>query len=139
MSSVIHGCSLVSLAATSESIGGSSARGAHHQMLISSARLRMLNFMRWFFGRSRMVHRTCLDCGETWTLEASLAHLGSRGSRATGTRRALRTTIRGASNDFIADTYAELDQVNEAIRETRTCPKCGGNHYKDRRVRTEIG
>jgi hypothetical protein len=78
-----------------------------------------------------MVQRTCLDCGETWTLEPGLAHLGRRGSRATGTLRARRTSIRGESNDFIADTYAELDQLNETIRESRTCPKCGGEHFKD--------
>ena len=79
-----------------------------------------------------MVQRTCLDCGETWIPEPGLAHLAARGSRI-GTRQALRTTIRGQSNDFIADTFAQLDQLNETIRETRTCPKCGSEHFKDRR------
>jgi hypothetical protein len=80
-----------------------------------------------------MVRRTCLDCGETWTLEPGLARLAARGSRI-GTRQALRTTIRGTSNDFVADTYAQLDQLNETIRETRTCPKCGSEHFNGRRV-----
>ena len=82
------------------------------------------------------MQRTCLDCGEVWTLEPGLAHLGTRGSRFGGTRQALRTSIRGESNDFIADAYANLDQLNETIRETRTCPKCSSEHFKDRRGRT---
>jgi hypothetical protein len=90
--------------------------------------------MRWSFRRPRVVQRTCLDCGETWTLEPGLAHLGSRASRAIGTRQALRTTVRGQSNDFVADAYAQLDQLNETVRETRTCPKCGSEHFKDRRA-----
>jgi hypothetical protein len=80
-----------------------------------------------------MVQRTCLDCGETWTLEPGLARLGTRRSRFTGTRQALRTSIRGTSNDFIADSYAALDQANETIRETRTCPRCGSEHFNDQR------
>ena len=80
-----------------------------------------------------MVQRTCLDCGQTWTLEPGLARLASRGSRI-GTRQALRTTIRGESNDFVADTFAQLDQLNETIRETRTCTKCGSERFKDQRV-----
>jgi len=28
------------------------------------------------------------------------------------------------------------DQLNETIRETRTCPKCSSEHFKDRRDRT---
>lgn len=90
--------------------------------------------MRWSFRRPRIVQRTCLDSGETWTIESSLAHVGSRGSPMTGTRQPLRTSIRGASNDFIADTYAELDQLNEMIGATRTCPKYGSEHFKDRRL-----
>jgi hypothetical protein len=81
-----------------------------------------------------MVRRTCLDCGETWTLEPSLAHLGSRGWRYTSARQAGLTNIRGRTSDFAADTYAEMDQLSEEIEETRTCPKCKGEHFKDRRV-----
>lgn len=50
--------------------------------------------------------------------------------------RRLRTGIRGETNDFVADTHANLDQLNETIRETRTCPKCGSEHFKDRPVST---
>jgi hypothetical protein len=39
----------------------------------------------------------------------------------------------------LAESAAELDQEAETIRQLRTCPKCGGDHYKDLRVRTEIG
>lgn len=89
--------------------------------------------MRWFFQRSGTVQRTCLDCGETWTLEAGLAHL-ARKSRFTTTLRANRSTIRGQPTDYVADAYAQLDQDLEWIRETRTCPKCASEHFKDRYV-----
>lgn len=92
--------------------------------------------MRWFFGRSRMVQRTCLDCGETWTLEASEAHVhtgrprgfGGAGGRGPGGPR--------VDWQALAESSALIDQQVETIRQLRTCPKCGGDHYKDRRVRT---
>jgi hypothetical protein len=86
-----------------------------------------------------MVQRTCLDCGETWTLEAGLAHLHAGRPRGLGARAG--STQAGGRVDWraLADSAAELDQEAETIRQLRTCPKCGGDHYKDRRFRTEIG
>lgn len=87
--------------------------------------------MRWFSQRSGTVQRTCLDCGETRTLDAGLARLARR-SRFTGTLRANRSTVRGQGSDYVRDAYAQLDQELEWIREARTCPKCSGERFKDR-------
>jgi hypothetical protein len=46
-------------------------------------------------GRKRMVQRTCLDCGETWPLEASLARLRAR--RPHGYAAGLRTAVASAT------------------------------------------
>jgi len=90
-----------------------------------------------------MVQRMCQECGETWTLEAAVAHLGTRGLRGFSlTRRARRSTVRGVLGstvrglpaDYLADTYAELDHQSEMITQTRTCPKCGSMHFKDKRA-----
>jgi predicted nucleic-acid-binding Zn-ribbon protein len=89
--------------------------------------------MLWSFGRKRMVQRTCLDCGETRTLEASLARL--RAGRPHGYGAGLRGGPVGqaiAEQQFAAAT-AGLDQELETIRQVRTCPKCGSERYKDRR------
>jgi hypothetical protein len=95
--------------------------------------------MRWFFGRSRMVQRTCLACGETWTLEASEAHMHARGLPHGGYGKSLGVASQQVVRERVAESAAELDQEAETIRQLRTCPKCGGDRYKDRRVRTEIG
>jgi len=90
--------------------------------------------MPWSFGRKRMVQRTCLDCGETWTLEASLAHL--RAERPHGYGAGLRGGPVGQSlaEQQAAESEAELDQELETIRQVRTCPKCGSERYQDRRI-----
>ena len=36
--------------------------------------------------------------------------------------------------DAVATAYAELEQQNEAITESRTCPKCGSVHFRDERT-----
>ena len=81
-----------------------------------------------------MVQRTCLDCGETWTLEASLARL--RAGRPPGYGAGLRAGPVGQSlaEQQAAEAEAELDQDLETIRQVRTCPKCGSERYKDRRI-----
>jgi hypothetical protein len=88
-----------------------------------------------------MVQRTCLDCGETWTLEASLASMrpgpprgfgGRIGASFGGPIGANETRI--VSREQVAEASAGLDQELETIRQLRTCPKCGGDHYKDRRA-----
>jgi len=96
----------------------------------------MLKLMPWFFGRSRMVQRTCLACGETWTLEASEAHMHAALPRFIG---AGRTIGAQSVSRQLGEESARADQEAETVRQLRTCPKCGGDHYKDRRVRTEIG
>lgn len=80
-----------------------------------------------------MVQRTCLDCGEAWTLPASLAHLRPRRSRGAGPwagNPTYRTSGQGAG--YAAEASANLDQQLEMIREARTCPKCSSEHYQDR-------
>jgi ribosomal protein S27AE len=86
-----------------------------------------------------MVQRTCLDCGEAWTLTASLAHLRPRRSRRAAGRFgaspwAGNPTYRasGQGAGYAADASADLDQQLEMIREARTCPKCSSEHYQDR-------
>ena len=88
-----------------------------------------------------MVQRTCLNCGETWTLEASLARMrtgpprgfgGRIGAGFGGTIGANET--RSVSREQVAEASADLDQERETIRQLRTCPKCGGDRYKDRRA-----
>jgi predicted nucleic-acid-binding Zn-ribbon protein len=90
--------------------------------------------MPWSFGRKRMVHRRCLDCGETWTLEASLARL--RAGRPHGYAAGLRGGPLGQAiaERQVAEAEAGLDQELETIRQARTCPKCGSERYKDRRI-----
>jgi hypothetical protein len=96
--------------------------------------------MRWFFGRSRMVQRTCLACGETWTLGAGEAHMRVQARP----RSSYGYSPRGVAAQYVfrepvGASAAERDQEVETIRQLRTCPNCGGDHYKDRRFRTEIG
>ena len=90
--------------------------------------------MQWPARRSRTVLRTCMDCGETWTLDAGAVRLGMGGRRGFGLPRgAIRSSIRGLPTDALAAAYAELEQQNEAIAESRTCPKCGSVHFRDQR------
>jgi predicted nucleic-acid-binding Zn-ribbon protein len=80
-----------------------------------------------------MVQRTCLECGETWTLEASLAHL--RAGRARGFAGGLRGDLaQTIAEQQVVEAQAGLDQELETIRQVRTCPKCGSERYKDRRI-----
>jgi hypothetical protein len=57
-----------------------------------------------------MMQRTCLDCGQTWLLEAGLAHLrpGSHGLTA--------GAVGGRLDSSWSDASAQLDQQLEAIR-----------------------
>jgi hypothetical protein len=83
--------------------------------------------MRWLARRSGMVQRTCLECGETWTLEAGVARLKVR------TRGRLPVQGAGGRLDVTPNlSRDQLDQQLETVREARTCPKCGSEHYQDR-------
>ena len=87
--------------------------------------------MLWSLGRKRMVQRTCLDCGETWTLEASLARLRAR--RPRGYPAGFRSFPVGTAGlqggrasqamaeQQVAEAQAGLDQELETIRQARTC------------------
>jgi ribosomal protein S27AE len=90
--------------------------------------------MPWSFGRNRQVQRTCLDCGETWMLEASLARL--RAGRPHGYAAGLRGGPVGQTiaEQQAVEVQAGLDQELETIRQVRTCPKCGSGRYQDRRI-----
>jgi len=82
--------------------------------------------------RSRVVQRTCRDCGETWTLEASLAHMHA--SHHTGFGIGGRESAgQQIAWDRASEASASFDQELETLRQLRTCPKCGSDHYKDRR------
>jgi hypothetical protein len=81
-----------------------------------------------------MVQRTCLECGETWTLEASLAHLRAARPHVYGAGLRGGQAGRSLAEQQAAEAEAELDQELETIRQVRTCPKCGSERYKDRRI-----
>ncbi len=103
--------------------------------------------MPWSFGRKRMVRRTCLDCGETWTLQANLARLrparphghvggyavGGYGVGGYGATPAYLRYDRLNVEQELTVAEAGFDQELETIRQARTCPKCGSERYKDRR------
>ena len=77
-----------------------------------------------------MVHRTCLDCGETWTLEANVTHLHAGRPRGFGVGpRPGQFRL-----EIALDRIAGFDQEIETIMQLRACPKCGAEHYKDRRA-----
>jgi predicted nucleic-acid-binding Zn-ribbon protein len=89
--------------------------------------------MRWPFRRARMVQRTCLDCGESWLLDARLAHLKAHVSRGFA---ADPLSLRGGPGSLEAYRSAgtgleDIDQQLEVVRQLSTCPKCGSENYKD--------
>ena len=94
-------------------------------------------FMRWSLLGSKMVRRTCLDCGESWTLDRSLAHLKGRprnfgpGLPAGWPNLAIGQEV---GEQQMADAGAGLDQHLETVRQLRTCSKCGSDNYKDTRA-----
>lgn len=93
--------------------------------------------MMWPLRRSRDRQRTCLDCGETWTVDAAMVHMRPR--RPRGGRLGVGYGARMQIPDLAGEAYAELDQQLDLIRATRTCPKCGSDHYRDARVRRPAG
>ena len=98
--------------------------------------------MRWSLLGSKTVQRTCLDCGESWMLEKSLADLragrprGSGGGLLTGliVGRSHLAIGRELAEQQVAEAGTALDQELEMVRQLRTCPKCGSDHYKDTRA-----
>jgi hypothetical protein len=93
-----------------------------------------------------MVERTCLDCGETWTLKASLAHgrhkgIGQRGLTA-GTVMGAHGNPGAVFGPGMQQQMAELhrrdaaaDQDLDAHRQLESCPKCGSERFTERRAR----
>lgn len=101
--------------------------------------------MEWPFRRGRVVERTCLECGATWTLKAALAHRKSPGPRQRGfsaadLRYAERNVMSNAATEQLMaqarHNAAEADKDIELLRQLRTCPKCGtSDRYTEMRVR----
>jgi len=99
------------------------------------ADLHTIDPVKWLFGPWGKVQRTCLDCGESWTLDAGLAHL--RAHRPSVLVRGARRNIGDydrAVGEALDRANASVEQQAETIRETRTCPKCGSESFKDRRI-----
>jgi predicted nucleic-acid-binding Zn-ribbon protein len=76
-----------------------------------------------------MVQRTCLNCGETWLLDAREAHQkpGQVISQAFRFRANVRDEVRWPE----AREQGPDEQLEE-VRELRTCPECGSDDYKDK-------
>jgi len=101
--------------------------------------------MGWPFRRARIVERTCLNSGETWTVNAALVRRKSPGPRQRGlsaadVRYSLRNPMSGAAIDqLFADAHrraAKADEDVELLRQLRTCPKCGSSdRYTEMRIR----
>ena len=94
----------------------------------------MLRHMGWPFG-SRMVERTCPECGETWTLTAGLMHdrhsgLGRRGFEF-GTVSLQGTDIQHQIDEaHRRDAGADRDLA--ARGQPGSCPMCGSEWYFER-------
>lgn len=93
-----------------------------------------------------MVERTCQECGQTWTLEAALAHdqhsgMGRRGfawGTVSGARQTYGSMYDSGMQQQMAEAHrrdAEADRDLDARRELGICPKCGSERYTERRVR----
>jgi len=80
-----------------------------------------------------MVQRVCLTCGETWLIDARLAHLKAHVSRDFAADPISLRGLPGSAEAYrSAGTGLEdVDQQLEVVRELRTCPKCGSENYKD--------
>jgi hypothetical protein len=89
--------------------------------------------MRWSFRRPRAVQRTCLDCGEKWTLEASVSHLKThRPAGFAEDRPGLGYRGGGQAEEQLEEGLTEIDHQFEMISEANECPKCGSNRYRQR-------
>ena len=99
--------------------------------------------MGWHFRRGRIVERTCVDCRETWTLNAGEA----RGRRAgTGRRGFSAGTVMTARGNPMAMSRAGMDQQLAEVhrrdteahhdldvdRQLLSCPKCRSERHTDR-------
>jgi predicted nucleic-acid-binding Zn-ribbon protein len=92
--------------------------------------------MMW---RVKAYERACSDCGYTWRVPKELARhrisvTGIGTGRVTGYRR-------GAAAWTNAEAAVEsMEQVSMARHEQedafRRCPKCGSDHYTQRRARS---
>jgi hypothetical protein len=85
-----------------------------------------------------MVQRTCLDCGESWTFERSLAHLRAGRLRGFGPGLPAGWPNLAIGQEIgeqqMAEAGAGMDQDLETVRRLRTCSKCGSDHYNDTRA-----
>jgi len=92
--------------------------------------------VRWSLLGSKTVRRTCLDCGESWTLERSLARLRAGRPRGFGggllTGRVNLAIGQELAEQQVAEAGAALDQELETVRQLRgmktrcTTATCGG-------------
>ncbi len=90
-----------------------------------------------------MLERTCLDCGETWTLKASQRRsrrsgIGQRGF-STGTVMMSHgnpmAVVRSGMDQQMAEVHrrdAEADRNLDVDRQLLSCPKCGSDRHTDR-------
>jgi hypothetical protein len=104
----------------------------------------MLRCMRWALRRTRMVERTCFECGEIWTVDARLAKITPPGRRRP---RFSVGTVLGAQRDLsLYRTYMH-QQMSESrrrqspaslelamLREVGKCRMCGSTHYIENEI-----
>jgi hypothetical protein len=99
--------------------------------------------MQWRLWPRRTVQRRCLDCGESWVVTGRLARTkppgrSQRGLSA-GTARygdsGAHAMTRANLDREMAEAHrrdAQADSELEFLRQARTCPKCGSEHYTKR-------
>jgi len=89
--------------------------------------------MKWSLRRPRTVQRTCLDCGERWTLDSGVAHLRTRRPRGFAEDRP-GLGYRGGEQEAeqLEAGLTDLDHQFEMISEANECPKCGSSRHRDR-------
>jgi RNase P subunit RPR2 len=99
--------------------------------------------MRWQLRRPHMVERTCLQCGEHWTVSKRAPRTVPRGWSGRGRARPFGVARLGAFPSNASMHYMLEDahgwDANEGRevekQEFRICPKCGGmDRYTERRV-----
>jgi predicted nucleic-acid-binding Zn-ribbon protein len=85
--------------------------------------------------QTKVVERTCGDCGYAWQVPRSSAR------KRVGTINAWRvapTSRQGATVDR-SELRSEVDSIaamNQAAESLRQCPKCGADHFNQRPVRS---
>jgi hypothetical protein len=99
--------------------------------------------MGWHLRRGRLVERTCLDCGETWTLKPNQARgkrsgIGRRGFSSGTVMMSHGNPIamgRSGMDQQMAELHrrdADADHDLDVDRQLLSCPKCGSDRHTDR-------